>query len=225
MRRGRTPDARPDRRGEGAGDIHLSLRARALPSRPTRMTAGKNSSYWTGTLSDEFGDYPAGTYVRNPSKANIRRTARKAARSSSSCINFLETMQPERSSGPLTQSSCPAARPGLSVLPLHQVGTESVALVRWTPGTRFSRHRHWGGEEILVLEGVFQDEHGDYPAGTWLRNPHLSVHTPFSETGALIWVKDRAFVCAPCPVRLSRAEWADGETARMSRGHATEEVS
>lgn len=29
---------------------------------------------------------------------------------------------------------------------------------------------HPGGEEILVPEGLFRDEDGDYPAGSWLRN-------------------------------------------------------
>ena len=51
-------------------------------------------------------------------------------------------------------------------------------------------HMHPGGEEILVLEGLFQDEGGDYPAGTWLRNPRWSRHTPHSgPEGALIYVK------------------------------------
>ena len=51
-------------------------------------------------------------------------------------------------------------------------------------------HVHPGGEEILVLEGVFYDEHGDYPAGSWLRNPRYSEHTPFTgKEGALIYVK------------------------------------
>ena len=79
--------------------------------------------------------------------------------------------------------------PGLSVLPLHEFGTEHAALVRWAPGTKFQPHMHWGGEEILVLEGVFSDEHGDYPAGTWIRSPHRSVHNPYSEPGCLIYVK------------------------------------
>jgi anti-sigma factor ChrR (cupin superfamily) len=80
---------------------------------------------------------------------------------------------------------------GLSVRPLYsQEGhPESVALVRWAPGTYFQRHTHWGGEEILVLEGEFCDEHGRYPSGTWLRSPHMSQHTPFSETGCLIYVR------------------------------------
>ena len=48
---------------------------------------------------------------------------------------------------------------------------------------------HMGGEEILVLEGTFSDEHGDYPAGTWMRSPHASEHQPFSREGCLIYVK------------------------------------
>ena len=78
---------------------------------------------------------------------------------------------------------------GLSVLPLHQHKHENVALVRWAPNTQFNPHRHWGGEEIFVLEGTFQDEHGDYPAGSWLRSPHLSTHAPWSDEGCLIYVK------------------------------------
>jgi anti-sigma factor ChrR (cupin superfamily) len=78
---------------------------------------------------------------------------------------------------------------GLSVLPLSEFKSEHSALVRWQPGTVFNSHRHWGGEEIYVLEGVFEDEFGRYPAGTWLRNPHLSQHAPFSKEGCTIFVK------------------------------------
>ena len=83
---------------------------------------------------------------------------------------------------------------GLQVMPLHEFasprGAEHVALVRWAPNTLFSEHGHFGGEEIFVLEGVFHDEHGAYPAGSWLRSPHLSRHQPYTrEEGALIYVK------------------------------------
>ena len=61
--------------------------------------------------------------------------------------------------------------------------------MRWDPGTEFHPHMHMGGEEILVLEGTFSDEHGDYPAGTWMRSPHASEHQPFSREGCLIYVK------------------------------------
>lgn len=80
--------------------------------------------------------------------------------------------------------------PGLKVTSLHQGLTKHTALVRWAPETRFNPHTHVGGEEILVLTGVFQDEHGSYPAGTWIRSPHLSNHRPFTgPEGATILVK------------------------------------
>ena len=64
-----------------------------------------------------------------------------------------------------------------------------TSLVRYIPGGTFPEHAHPQGEEILVLEGEFCDEHGRYPEGTWMRSPHMSQHTPFSETGCLIYVR------------------------------------
>jgi quercetin dioxygenase-like cupin family protein len=75
---------------------------------------------------------------------------------------------------------------------LHRVGHEvaqATSIVRYAPGSRFSAHTHTGGEEFLVLDGVFQDEHGDYPAGSYVRNPPGSSHTPSSVEGATIFVK------------------------------------
>src|SRR3974377_2032721 len=57
------------------------------------------------------------------------------------------------------------------------------------PTSQFSPHVHDGGEEFLVLEGVFQDEHGDFPAGCYVRNPPQSRHTPGSNAGCTICVK------------------------------------
>ena len=65
----------------------------------------------------------------------------------------------------------------------------ATSIVRYAPGARFDRHVHGGGEEILVLEGVFSDESGDHPAGTYLRNPPGSEHAPFSLEGCLLYVK------------------------------------
>jgi anti-sigma factor ChrR (cupin superfamily) len=75
-------------------------------------------------------------------------------------------------------------------MPLHEFDGVGTALVRWAPNTVFNPHVHPGGEEILVLEGVFHDEHGSYPSGTWIRSPRYSKHTPFTKSeGALIYVK------------------------------------
>jgi anti-sigma factor ChrR (cupin superfamily) len=85
-----------------------------------------------------------------------------------------------------------APLPGVSRLMLDRLGGEvarATSLVRYAPGSRFSEHTHEGGEEFLVLEGVFQDESGDYPMGTYVRNPPTSRHAPFSLAGCLIFVK------------------------------------
>jgi hypothetical protein len=75
---------------------------------------------------------------------------------------------------------------------LDRLGEEvarATSIVRYAPGSHFSPHVHDGGEEFLVLEGVFQDEHGDYPAGSYIRNPPTSSHTPGSQAGCVIFVK------------------------------------
>jgi hypothetical protein len=75
---------------------------------------------------------------------------------------------------------------------LDRIGDEvarATSIVRYAPHSRFAQHIHGGGEEFLVLDGVFQDEHGDYPAGTYVRNPPTSSHTPRSEPGCTIFVK------------------------------------
>lgn len=75
---------------------------------------------------------------------------------------------------------------------LDRIGGEvarATSIVRYAPHSHFSRHTHAGGEEFFVLEGVFQDEHGDYPAGSYVRNPPTSAHTPASEPGCTILVK------------------------------------
>src|SRR5262245_14161400 len=83
-------------------------------------------------------------------------------------------------------------QPGVERRMLERVGGEIArvtSLVRYAPGSRFSRHTHHGGEEILVLEGVYSDESGDFSAGAYLRNPVGSTHSPFTDAGCVILVK------------------------------------
>ncbi|MCP5159194.1 MAG: cupin domain-containing protein [Gammaproteobacteria bacterium] len=80
--------------------------------------------------------------------------------------------------------------------PLYRVGGENgpvTSLVRYAPGGAFQPHSHPDGEEILVLEGVFADEHGDYPAGTYLLNPDGSRHAPRSDPGCVLLVRLRQY--------------------------------
>ncbi len=75
---------------------------------------------------------------------------------------------------------------------LDRVDTENervTTIVRYAPESQFSPHVHKGGEEFIVLEGVFEDDYGDWPAGSYIRNPPQSKHTPGSKQGCTIFVK------------------------------------
>lgn len=80
---------------------------------------------------------------------------------------------------------------------VHLVGPpesgQVTSVVRYEPHSQFPAHDHPGGEEILVLDGVFSDEHGDWPAGTFLLNPEGFRHAPYSEQGCLLFVKLRQY--------------------------------
>ncbi|MEE4217553.1 MAG: cupin domain-containing protein [Xanthomonadales bacterium] len=105
---------------------------------------------------------------------------------------------------------------------LEREGGESgqvSSVVRYEPGSRFAEHRHPLGEEIYVLEGVFADEHGEYPVGSYLRNPPGSSHAPFSETGCELLVKldqfdpqDKQRTC----IRTAASDWFPGLVPGLS---------
>ncbi len=144
-----------------------------------------------GVFSDEHADYHAGSYVRNPiGTAHTPRVGPEGTTIFVKLQQFELDDQEQKWIDTATTKWRPGLVPGLSVMPLHEYEGESVALVKWDPNTQFNEHTHWGGEEILVLEGTFHDEHGAYPKGSWLRSPHLSKHKPYTkEDGALIYVK------------------------------------
>ncbi len=86
----------------------------------------------------------------------------------------------------------PSPMPGVHRKMLDRIGDEvarATTIVRYAPGSQFSAHTHTGGEEFIVLEGVFQDQSGDFPVGSYVRNPPESSHTPSSKPGCVIFVK------------------------------------
>jgi anti-sigma factor ChrR (cupin superfamily) len=86
----------------------------------------------------------------------------------------------------------PSPMAGVERRMLDRIGDEvarATSIVRYAPGSQFSPHTHGGGEEFLVLDGVFQDEDGDFPAGKYVRNPPTSRHTPSSAPGCTLFVK------------------------------------
>lgn len=88
----------------------------------------------------------------------------------------------------------PSPMPGVERRMLERSGGEialASSIVRYAARSRFLPHAHPLGEEFMVLEGTFSDEDGDYPAGTYVRNPPGSAHSPFSRDGCVIFVKLR----------------------------------
>ncbi len=144
-----------------------------------------------GTFSDEHGDYPAGTYLLNPTGF------KHAPRSEEGCVLFVKLCQYAGADRPqITIDTANAAWQaheieGVEVLPLYSSENypETNRLFRVQPGVRFPKHSHPGGEEIFVVEGALEDEFGVYRKGTWVRWPHGSAHEPFSESGAVFYVK------------------------------------
>ncbi len=111
---------------------------------------------------------------------------------SDTCINtnFAERVVIDTNAMPWV----PSPMAGVDRRMLDRIGAEvacATSIVRYAPGSALSPHAHDLGEEFLVLEGVFQDEHGDFGPGSYVRNPPGSRHTPASAPGCTIFVKLR----------------------------------
>lgn len=87
--------------------------------------------------------------------------------------------------------------PGVQRRMLERDGKEvarATSIVRYAPGSAFSAHTHGGGEEYIVLDGVFSDEHGDFGPGTYVRNPVGSSHTPIAKKGPPFWLNSGKWI-------------------------------
>ena len=141
-----------------------------------------------GVFSDEHGDYPAGTYIRNPPGSKHAPFSRDGCE----LLALLDQFDAEDDTSLRIDTNRGDWLPGehdVKVMPLYYYETEMVALYKWPAGARYEPHSHFGGEEVFVLSGTICDEYGEYPAGTWLRNPHNSEHSPYVEEETVIWIK------------------------------------
>ena len=135
-----------------------------------------------GTYINEYGKYPQGTYLRLPLENEA------LVKSDKGCVIFRKTnffTDNEKLIIDTNASAWLQGQGNLEVKPLHN----QTALVKWPKNERFIPHKHWGGEEVVVLHGVFIDEYGEYPKGSWIRSPHLSEHFPYVNEETIIFVK------------------------------------
>lgn len=144
-----------------------------------------------GEFADEHRAYPVGTYVRNP--IGTGHTPRIGEQG---CVIFVKLHQFDKEDDASVVIDTSDAEyplqlaPGFEAMPLHEFRDELVTLIRWAPNTPYKEHTHHGGEEVFVIEGLFCDEYGDYPAGTWVRYPDQSSHNACTrDEGALLYLK------------------------------------
>ena len=142
-----------------------------------------------GSLEDEHGTYPAGTYLRDPIGTSHQPFSKEG------CLLFVKLWQfaPQDRARVVLDTKAGAwlshAPLGPATQLLHEFGGEVTSLMLFPPGIQLARHVHEVGQELLVLEGTFSDESGDYPKGTWIRFPAGSAHAPFSISGCTLLTK------------------------------------
>jgi len=145
-----------------------------------------------GEFGDEHGRYPAGYYLRNPiGTRHSPRIGREGATIFVKLHQFAADDASQLAIDTGEGSWIAGGIPGVEIQPLHRHDSEHVFLQRWAPDSACPEHVHAGGEEILVLDGVFHDDAGRYPRGSWVRYPDGSRHTPYTlAEGALLYVKE-----------------------------------
>lgn len=157
-----------------------------------------------GTLEDEHGIYPAGTYLRDPVGT------RHKPFSANGCLIFVKLWQFQKADDTRivldTNAGGWTSRTpqSLSTRLLHGFGGEVTSLMHFPPGIALERHVHETGQEILILDGTFSDEDGDYPKGSWVRFPQGSAHAPYSLSGCTLLAKAGHFTAATTAPDFSR---------------------
>ncbi len=176
---------------EAAESGHVTSLVRYLPGAHFNRhphPLGEEIFVLEGVLSDQQGDYPAGTYLRNPPGSE------HAPFSEQGCLLFVKLNQFDRHDSARVNINTRQAPwlpgPGSTqVIPLHNFEHQHTALVRCASDDPRHPHRHFGGEEILIISGCLQDEFGRYPPLTWLRSPHMSQHTPSAKEETVFLLK------------------------------------
>ncbi len=161
----------------------------AFPEHP--HPGGEEIFVLEGVFSDEHGDYPAGSYLLNPQGFS------HAPFSKQGCVLFVKLRQypgTDRRQIAIDTNAAewqPGPAPGISVMPLYAEDgyPESTCLMRFDAGARYPEHDHPAGEELFVLEGAIEDEHGTYRAGGWIRYPPGSSHSVYTENGCVFYAK------------------------------------
>ena len=191
----------------------LSAQLRLAPT-SSPATLGENPDLeimmQRGELESEMGVYPAGMYLRLPVTDDCHLQQLKL---------HCASIDDELTKGTLTQALLylaagqmlttdteqrrintddesrwlPGPVKGTEVLPLHGHSTSNIMLIRWTSDVKFKPRLDPMGEEVLVLNGLLHDELGNYPAGSWIRNPIAAWQSWSAKAGTLVYYKNGHF--------------------------------
>ncbi len=154
-------------------------------------TGGEEFLVLDGVFSDEMGDFPKGMYVRNP----IGSKHKPHTKEGTTIFVKLRQFEPDdkeyvRIDTNQTQWLADNVN-GVSIMPLHEFGTEQVALIKCQPETQLPDYANEAGEEVFVLSGSLSEESATYSAGAWIRNPAGCRCKFYSKEGCLLYVKER----------------------------------
>lgn len=156
---------------------------------PHTHGAGEEFLVLEGVFTDETGDFPEGMYVRNPPGSSHTPSSKQG------CTILVKLRQiPDADQAYVRRSIHDPEgwrSEGISemVLDLHRTDHEHVRMVRWPAGARLDEKRFPGGGEYFVVAGSFEDEHGEYVRGSWLRLPAGSRHRPVTREGCTCYLK------------------------------------
>jgi anti-sigma factor ChrR (cupin superfamily) len=164
-----------------------------------------------GVFSDENGDYGEGYYVRHPIDSShtpfsktgcvilvkLRQMTDKTEKTLIVDTLSKSDTHSEFRRNKLTQTGNweKVSENHFRMKLFESLKTgERVFLERWEKGFKYSPQKMVGGEEMLVLEGDFEEKIGDdvykYEKGTWIRNPSTFVSKErFTKNGCKLWVK------------------------------------
>lgn len=184
-------ERRPLERDGGEVARATSIVRYAADSSFSEHTHGGGEEFFvlSGTFCDETGEFPAGTYVRNPPGSSHKPFSREG------CTILVKLRQmrdddTERVVVDTNQAQWQAGEtPAHHVIPLFERPDERVTLEKLDAGGSIPSAEAEGGAEIFVIAGSFQDEHGSYAKGTWVRNPAGARHGIESPEGCLLWIK------------------------------------
>lgn len=145
-----------------------------------------------GVFADEFGSYPKGSFTLLPTGSRHRPQTETGCTLLVKLCQYPGAERPTRRVDTTDADGWHETGPGRQRFTVFDEPgyPETIYLSRLAPGTTVPHHVHDGGEEVFVIEGEISDENGSYPAGTWLRLADGTAHTPKSEGGCLLYVKN-----------------------------------